>query len=184
MRNTPPPVTTRHPPSSLARCGRQMRAYSFANTGATLEPESRAHLCFLLGLPELFSNRVFLVLAVTMVREGRAGPHARIRQGGPGVLWEPGSAGQARSRLLRGNEGKTGGEGPQGRTWKGQTLRRLSEPRVRPTAILVDSITSEKYYQPKRRAEIALLSLESHRGRAVNWQRFHTRPPGLWNGPG
>lgn len=46
----------------------------------------------------------------------------------------------------------------------------------------MDSVTSEKYYQPKRRAEIALLSPEPHLGRAVNWQRFNTRPPGLWNG--
>lgn len=113
MRNTSPPVMTRHPPSSLARRGRQMRAYSFANTGATLEPESRAHLCFLLGLSELFSNRVFLVLAVTMVRSTGAGPHARIRQGGPGA---PGArlCGQARSRLLRGHRGEDGRRGTPG----------------------------------------------------------------------
>ena len=105
--------------SELALCTpqpgsmRQMRAYSFGNTRTTLEPESRAHLCFLLGVPKLFSNRVFLVLAVTMVRSTGAGPHARIRQGEPGA---PGArlCGQAWSRLLQGHRGEDRRRGTPG----------------------------------------------------------------------
>ena len=101
------------PPTPQPGSMRQMRAYSFGNTRTTLEPESRAHLCFLLGVPKLFSNRVFLVLAVTMVRSTGAGPHARIRQGEPGA---PGArlCGQAWSRLLQGHRGEDRRRGTPG----------------------------------------------------------------------
>lgn len=68
----------------------------------------------------------------------------------------------------RSSMGKIYGKGPGEAVGKNELCTQLSNGRICPAAIFMHYITFKKYYQSKRRTEIALPSTGTHLGKSVN----------------